>query len=153
MPSRTALPARARLATVAALFAVLALTLGACDVVREVGSRSWSEGTTNQAGTTHSITVTDRSGRVVDVEFSPADANLFEPVTAVPGSPNALDVAWTGGACDATTVLDIAAAGTGLAVKVAIEDNGQACDALGLPQVVRLTFAEPVPPGAVTVTQ
>lgn len=153
MPSLPARPPVARVALVVALVAVLALALGACDLVREVGARSWGQSVSNQAGTTHTITVTDRSGRVADVEFSPPDANLFEPVTAVPGRANALDVAWTGGACDATTTLDVTASGPGLAVKVAIEDNGQACDAFGLPQVVRLTFAEPVPPGAVTVTQ
>ena len=66
--------------------------------MREVGARSWSQATANQAGTEHTITVTDRSGRVVDVTFAPDDANLFEPVTVAPNTPNALDVTWTGGA-------------------------------------------------------
>lgn len=145
------MPARRVLALVSV--SVLALVLGACDVVREVGSRSWSQAETNQAGTVHTTTVTDRSGRVVDVTFAPPDANLFEPVSVAPSMPNALDVAWTGGACDETTTLDIEAFGAALEVNVAIEDNGQACDAFGLPQVVRLTFAQPLDPGLVKVIQ
>jgi hypothetical protein len=132
---------------------VLALALGACDVVREVGARSWSQAETNQAGTVHTITVTDRSGRVMDVTFAPPDANVFEPVSVAPNAPNALDVAWTGGACDETTTLDIEAFGAGLEVHAATEDNGRACDAFGLPQVVRLTFAQPLDPGLVKVIQ
>ena len=90
---------------------------------------------------------------MVDVAFAPPDANLFEPVTVAPNTPNALDVAWTGGACDATTAVAIASLGAALEVAVEIEDNGMACDAIGLPQVVRLTFAEPVAPALVKVTQ
>ena len=154
MPSRSAIALRpARVPLLLAVLAVATLALGACDLVREVGARTWSTGFTNQAGTEHTISVTDHSGLVADVEFEPADANLFEPVTAVAGQPNTLDVAWTGGACDETTDVQITKAAAGLSVAVAIEDNGQPCDAFGLPQVVRLTFAEPIAPAAVTVTQ
>jgi hypothetical protein len=153
MSSRAVTSTVVRSALGLSLVAALALAIGACDLVREVGARSWGMAATNQAGTEHTITVTDRSGLVADVEFAPVDANLFEPVTAVPGRPNALDVAWTGGSCDKTTTVDITKAATGLAVAVAIEDNGMPCDAMGLPQVVRLTFAEPVAPAAVKVTQ
>jgi hypothetical protein len=149
MPSRSTTPALARIA----LFAALAVALGACDLVREVGARSWTLASTNQAGTEHTIAVTDRSGLVADVAFAPPDANLFEPVTAVPGDPASLVVAWTGGACDETTAVEVTKAGPNLAVAVAIEDNGQPCDSLGLPQAVRLIFAEPLDPAMVKVTQ
>ena len=135
--------------------AVLALTvaLSACGFAAEVGTRSWNLTTTNQDGTEHTITVTDQSGRVGDVDFTPPDADLRESVSVSPSTPNALDVAWTGGACDAATTLDIVAVGAGLEVGVAIEDNGMPCDAMGLPQVVRLTFAEPIAPAMVRITQ
>jgi hypothetical protein len=136
-----------------AILAVVATGLAACDVVRDVGTRSWSQATTNQAGTEHTITVTDRSGRVAEVAFAPPDANLFEPVTVAPGTPNALDIAWTGGSCDASTTVDIEAFGAALEVAVAIQDNGMPCDAMGLPQVIRLTFAGPLDPAMVKVTQ
>jgi hypothetical protein len=153
MPSRPTPHHLVRVLAVLAVVAVLASVVAACDVIREVGARSWGQATTNQAGTEHTITVTDRSGRVADVAFAPPDANLFEPVTVAPNTPNALDVAWAGGACDAATTVDIASLGAALEVVVAIEDNGMPCDAMGLPQVVRLTFAGPVDPALVKVTQ
>ena len=129
------------------------LSLGACDLVASVGTRTWGMTTTNQAGTDSTTSVTDTSGKVLDVEFDPADADLFNPVTAPAGKPRTLDVAWTGGACDMMTDVRITGAGTGLAVAVAITSNGQACDAMGLPRVIRLTLSEPILPAAVTVTQ
>jgi hypothetical protein len=154
MPSRTTNSTIARATWRLALVAALAASLGACGIASQVsGPRTWSLAALNQAGTEHTITVTDRSGRVVDVEFGPANANPSEPVTVAPGKPNALDVAWTGGACDKTTTLDVAPGGPGLNVAVAIEGNGMECDAMGLPGVVRLTFAEPVAPGAVRLAQ
>ena len=132
----------------------LAATLGACGLATEIGTRSWNMTATSQDGTENTITVTDRSGRVLNVDFTPADAgSILGGVSVVPGTPNALDVAWTGGACDRMTQLDIAAVGAGLAVTVDIQDDGTECDAIGLPQVVRLTFAEPVAPAMVRVTQ
>ncbi len=132
---------------------LVAAVVAGCGLMAEVGARSWNMTATNQAGTEHTITITDRSGRVINVEFTPADADLFAPVSVAPGTANALDVAWTGGACDATTQVDITAIGAGLEVGVRTEDNGMPCDAMGLPQVVRLTFAEPIAPGMVKVTQ
>jgi hypothetical protein len=149
MSSRSSSVARARIA----ILILFTLALGACDLVREVGARTWTLASVNQAGTEHAIAVTDRSGRVADVAFAPSDANLFEPVTAVPGDPAALVVAWTGGPCDKTTTVEITKAGVGLAVAVSMENNGEPCDAFGLPQAVRLVLAEPIAPGAVKVTQ
>ncbi len=153
MPSRLTARNLVRLVAVLATLAVVATGLAACDVVRDVGARSWGQATTNQAGTEHTITVTDRSGRVAEVAFAPPDANLFEPVTVAPNTPNALDIAWTGGACDASTTVDIESFGAALEVAVAIQDNGMPCDAMGLPQVIRLTFAGPLDPAMVKVTQ
>jgi hypothetical protein len=138
---------------VMAILILPAMLLAACDVVRQVGTRSWAMAETNQAGTGHTITVTDRSGRVEDVTFAPADADLVKPVSVPATAPDAIDVVWTGGACDAATSVDVASAGAGLEVTVAIEANGMECDSVGLPQVVRLTLAESVAPGLVKVSQ
>ena len=129
------------------------VSLSACDLVASVGIRTWGMATTNQAGTDSTTNVTDRSGKVLEVAFDPADADLFNPVTAPAGKPRTLDVAWTGGACDMTTDITITGAGAGLAIAVKITPNGQACDAFGLPRVIRLTLSEPILPAAVTVAQ
>ena len=107
----------------------------------------------NQAGTESITSVTDKSGKVLGVIFDPADADLSKPVSAPAGMPRTLDVAWTGGACDRTTDVTITGSGPGLAVRVAITSNGQDCDAMGLPRVIRLSLAEAIPPAAVSVTQ
>ena len=140
-----------RVPVVALLLA--SLSLAACGLVGSAGSRTWGMTATNQAGTDSTTTVTDKSGKVVDVEFDPADADLLRPVSVPAAKPGALDVAWTGGACDMTTDITITPAGTGLAVAVEITPNGQVCDAMGLPRVIRLTPAQPIAPGAVSVTQ
>lgn len=129
------------------------VSLSACDLVASVAERSWGQTTSNQAGDESTTNVTDRSGKVREVTFDPADADLFTPVSAPAGKPATLDVAWTGGACDMTTDVTITGAGVGLAVAVTITPNGKPCDAFGLPRVIRLTLTEPIPPAAVTVTQ
>jgi hypothetical protein len=129
------------------------LSLAACGLVGTAGSRTWGMTATNQAGTDSTTNVTDKSGGVVDVQFDPADADLLKPVSVPAGKPGALDVAWTGGACDMTTDITITPAGTGLAVAVKVTPNGQGCDLIGLPRVIRLTLAQQIAPGAVSVTQ
>jgi hypothetical protein len=129
------------------------LSLSACDLVASVGPRSWSQATSNQAGDQATTNVTDRSGKVLEVTFDPADADLSNPVTAPAGKPRTLDVAWTGGACDLTTDITITGAGAGLAVAVAITPNGKSCDAMGLPRVIRLSLSQPILPAAVTVSR
>ena len=100
------------------------------------------------------VNVTDTRGKVVDVEFDPADADLFDPVSIPATQPDALDVSWTGGACDRLTDVAITAAGTGLAVAIAVtQDEEAVCDAFGEPRVIRLLLAAPIAPAAVTVTQ
>jgi hypothetical protein len=133
--------------------ALLALLLGACQLTAQVGVRSWGAGTLNQAGDPHAILVTDRSGKVLDVTFEPEDADLTDAVTAPAGRSNTLDVTWTGGTCDASTTVDIAARGAGLAITVAITSSGEACDAMGVPVTIRLSLSQPIPPAAVTVAQ
>jgi len=156
-PTRRAAPTRpapARGILVPLLLAVLAaVTVSACDLVASVGPRSWGQTASNQAGDSATTNVTDRSGKVLDVAFDPADADLFNPVTAPAGKPRTLDVAWTGGACDLTTDVVITGAGAGLAVAVTVTPNGKPCDAMGVPRVIRLSLAEPILPAAVTVTQ
>lgn len=150
MPPHSA-PAARRLLLLGMILA--SISLAACDLVASTGTRTWGLANTNQAGTGSTTSVTDRSGKVLDVAFDPADADLFTPVSVPAGKAGALDVAWTGGACDMTTEITISPAGAGLAVGVRITPNGQVCDAMGLPRVIRLTLAQPIAPAAVTVTQ
>lgn len=152
--SSASLAGSARRHLVLVLGLLLASTLlSACGLVASVGPRSWGQAASNQAGDQSTTNVTDRSGKVQDVAFDPADADLFTPVSAPAGKPRTLDVAWTGGACDMTTDITITGSGPGLAVAVAITPNGKPCDAMGLPRVIRLTLSEPIPPAAVTVSQ
>ncbi len=133
--------------------ALASVSLSACDLVASVGPRSWGQSTSNQAGDQTTTNVTDRSGKVLDVAFDPADADLLNPVTAPAGKPRTLDVAWTGGACDLTTEVTITGAGAGLAVSVTLTPNRKPCRAVGLPRVIRLSLSEPILPAAVTVSQ
>lgn len=153
MPSRILAPAAVQAVIRLALAAVLVLALAACDLVGVVGVRSWGVAEDGPGGS-RTVKVTDASGRVNAVEFDPADADLFTPVSVPAGVPNALDVTWTGGACDKATDVAITAAGAGLAVDVSITlDDQRACDAFGEPRVIRLLLNAPIAPAAVTVTQ
>ena len=105
-----------------------------------------------KAGFDLTVEVTDASGLVRDVEFDPADADLFGGVTAPPGLPSTLDVTWTSGACDTATAIAIERRGQGLDITVSIT-GGEGCDAFGTPRAIRLRLVEPVAPGAVSVTQ
>lgn len=141
-----------RLAGPAALAAV-AIALAGCAVVGTVGQRTWGLATTNEAGQAQTITVNDTSGLVTDVEFDPADADLFGGVTVPAGAEPGLDVAWTEGACDEATTIGIARRGAGLAVTVTVEAGGEGCDGFGIPRAIRLRLTQPVDPAVVSVTQ
>lgn len=154
MPRRPVVPGHAPRRLIAAVgIGTLALALAGCDLAAVTGPRTWTLGATNQAGTEETTRVTDRSGKVTNVEFDPAELDPVSPVTVPAGKPDMLDLTWTGGACDKTTEVTITGAGPGLAVAVKITPNGQTCDSIGLTRVIRLTLAQPVPPAAVTVTQ
>lgn len=146
--SRTRRPSAAAFAP-----ALLAVALSACTLVPSIGERTWGLATTNQAGKEQTITVSDTSGIVASVAFDPEDADLFGGVTAPAGLANTLDVAWTEGACDEQTLIDIARAGAGLAIRVSVTVGGEGCDAFGTPRAIRLTLSQPVAPGVVTLTQ
>jgi len=132
---------------------LVAVPLVGCGAVGALTPRSWGMSATNQAGTASTTSVTDASGQVLNVEFDPADADHASTVSVPAGLANTLDVAWTGGACDMATDVAIAGRGAGLAVTVKITSNGQVCDAIGLPRVIRLSLRAPVAPAAVTVSQ
>jgi hypothetical protein len=151
MPSLLA--SRASRLLLPAALAAATLALVACDLVASVGTRQWTMSAEGQAGT-RTVSVTDASGKVLDVAFDPVDAELFAPASVPAGQPNALDVTWTGGACDTVTDVAISASGVGLAITVAITpDEELVCDAFGEPRVLRLFLAGPIAPAAVTVTQ
>jgi hypothetical protein len=144
-------PAR-RIALIAAL-GTLAVATAGCGLTAVTGPRTWAMGSTTSTGQEHTITVTDTSGRVTDVEEPPDAGFPAAPVVVPAGLPDRLDVSWTGGDCDKTTDVAIAPRGNGLAIRVTITPNGQVCDAMGVTRVIRLTMAQPIPPAAVTVTQ
>ena len=135
------------------LLLLAAALVGACQFT-SIATTEWSTTATNDAGGPHTVTVVDRTGNVDEVQFFPEDADLFgDSVTVAPGQPNALDVVWTGGSCDATTDIEITAAGGGMGVAVTVTGDGNPCDAMGTPRAIRLTLGQPVPPANVIVTQ
>lgn len=134
------------------MLGLLSILLAACGIVPGIGTRTWGLATTNQAGVDQTIKVTDTSGLVQEVEFDPAEADLFSAVTAPPGRPNTLDVTWTEGACDTATDITIAGRGQGLDIRVSIT-GGEGCDAFGTPRAIRLRLVQPIPPAAVTITE
>ena len=140
-----------RLLGIPFLLGLVAL-VGGCSLT-SIATVEWSTTATNDAGGPHTVTVVDRTGNVEEVEFFPPDADLFGGVTVAPGRPDAIDVTWTGGSCDAETDIEITARGGGMGVAVTVTGDGNPCDAMGTPRVVRLTLAAPVPPANVIVTQ
>ena len=143
---------RPRALPVLAILSALAIALAGCQVA-SVATREWGTTTTNDAGGPHAVLVVDHTGNVADVQFFPEDADLFGGVTVAPGRPDAIDVTWTGGSCDASTDIEVTAKGGGMGVDVAITGDGNPCDAMGTPRAVRLTLNQPVPPANVIVTQ
>jgi len=131
----------------------VALLVAACGLTAVQGPRSWNVATSDTDGHSSSIDVSDRSGKVTDVEFDPLGANPGVGVAAVPGQPNAVDVSWVGGQCDASTTIDIVGVGAGLGITVKVEPDARPCDAIGVTNAIRLKLAQPIPPAMVTLHQ
>jgi hypothetical protein len=132
---------------------LLAVALvGACQLT-SIATTEWSTTASNDAGGPHTVSVVDHTGNVDEVQFFPEDADLFGGVTVAPGNPNAIDVTWTGGSCDAATDIEITATGGGMGVAVTVTGDGNPCDAMGTPRAIRLTLGQPVPPANVIVRQ
>jgi hypothetical protein len=138
-----------------AALVVLAAMVSGCALAGTVaGPRSWTASASNVDGRESVVSVTDRSGRVQDVEFDPLDAVAGGGVVVVPGQPSSLDVPWTGGSCDKWTAIDIVGAGAGLGVTVTITpDETLVCDAMGVLKTIRIKLDQPIPPGLVVVRQ
>jgi hypothetical protein len=133
--------------------AAVAGLLAACGLTPFQGPRSFSGAAMDTEGHTTIVSVTDRSGKVLDVDFGPLDAHLAPGAAAVPGAPSELDLGWVGGQCDASTTIDIAGAGAGLAVTIQVVPDARPCDAIGVAKVIRLKLTQPVPPAMVQITQ
>ena len=147
--SRPSLAPLLHLAALAAIPAVLV----SCGLTAVPGDRSWGAGLSDTEGHSSVINVTDHSGKVQDVDFEAAVARAGPGAAQVPGEPSQVDVSWVGGKCDASTTVDIAAAGPGLAVKVSIQPDALPCDAIGVAKAIRIKLAQPIPPGLVAVNQ
>lgn len=141
-----------RLAAVGALL-LLVSAVAACDIVSRVsGPTEWSQEVELQDGSKQTITVRDTSGRITGVEFDPPGVQDPGVIANPDGQPNVVLVPWTGGACDTTTDIEFAAAGTGLAGTLRIETSGDVCVMLAVPHVLQLTTSVPVPAASVTLT-
>ena len=146
------LPPFAQLLRPMGLVAV-AMLLAACGLTAVQGPRSWSVAASDSDGHQSTINVSDRSGKVLDIEFDPLEAKPGVGVAAVPGQPNALDVSWVGGQCDASTTIDIVGVGAGLGITVNVEPDARPCDAIGVSNAIRLNLAQPIPPALVKISQ
>jgi hypothetical protein len=145
-------PSFARLVRLVSL-AGATLLVAACGLTAVQGPRSWNVATSDSAGHASTINISDQSGKVTDIEFDPADAKPGVGVAPVAGQPNALDVSWVGGQCDASTTIDIVGAGAGLGITVKVVPQARTCDAIGVSNAIRLKLAQPIPPAMVTVRQ
>ncbi len=140
----------APLAPAGLVLIALAVALAGCS--RLVGARDWTMTAELAGGGTYAVTAHDASGRIDDVEIDPAGLGYVAGVANPAGQPNVVIVPWTGGACDASTRIDIAASGTGLAVTIRTTTTGVTCDAIGVAHAVRLTASGPLPAASVTVS-
>jgi hypothetical protein len=132
---------------------LMVLAVGACEVTRHASARSWTQSAETTAGKALNITVNDTSGRIDNVEIDPAGVDAFGGVASPPGQPKVLLVPWTGGACDERTQVEIAGATTpALAISITTQVSAGACDAIGVPHVLRITGIAPIPAGGVTLT-
>lgn len=146
MPVRSVRPSVAVLAIVAAL----ALFLGGC--TRITGPRQWTETAELVSGGSFVIDVRDTSGRIDNVEIDPTGVQAPGGVANPTGQPNVLLVPWTGGACDRRTDISISANGAGLAIAFQTTVSPQACDAIGVGHLLRLTSSQPIAPAQVRVS-
>ncbi len=131
---------------------VAAFTLAGCATTRVSSPRDWTQTAETTAGETVTVNVHDTSGRIDNAEVDPAGVGTFEGVANPAGQPKVLLVPWVGGACDQTTAIDIAAAGSGLSIAIRTTVAPGDCDAIGVGHVLRLTGLEDLPASLVTVT-
>ncbi len=131
---------------------VAALALAGCSITRVSSPRDWTESAVTTAGQTVTVTIHDTSGRIDNAEVDPTGVGTFEGVSNPAGQPRILLVPWVGGACDQTTAIDIAAAGSGLSIAIRTTVAAGACDAIGIGHTLRLTGLEDLPASLVTLT-
>jgi outer membrane murein-binding lipoprotein Lpp len=129
-----------------------ALTLVGCSTTRVSSPRDWTDTAVTAAGNTVTVNVHDTSGRIDNVEFDQTDVRQVKGVANPAGQPRVLVVPWVGGACDKTTAIDIAAAGSGLSITIRTTVAPGDCDAIGVGHALRLTGLEDLPASLVTVT-
>jgi hypothetical protein len=103
------------------------------------------------------VVLTDYTGLVADVNLP----NLGVPhpgphgghadgMNAVPGQPNALEVDWVGGMCDASVDI-VVRGGDKLAVTLATQTRPGGCLLAGIGRRLVITFTRPMLPGDVTL--
>ena len=131
---------------------VAAFTLVGCATTRVSSPRDWTDTAVTTAGETVTVNVHDTSGRIDNAEVDPTDVGQVGGMLNPTGQPKVLVVPWVGGACDKTTAIDIAAAGSGLSITISTTVAPGECDAIGVGHVLRLTGLEDLPASLVTVT-
>jgi hypothetical protein len=100
------------------------------------------------------VTVIDESGNLRDVGQQigwPPGQVPDGPVWSLPGEPQKVRVAWTGGACDTGAELRLQDQGNGFRIGITTSVADGPCDAIGIERSVVLTFDRPVAAALVTV--
>jgi hypothetical protein len=136
--------------------ALLLAVAGLAGCTTTVGPRSFSFSAVTTAGASWTVVVNDTSGRVKDIQVDPTPA--LADVTGQPfnpaGSPNVLVVPWVGGACDTRTTFTVEPGGNGrVAISYRIDVAPGDCDAIGVSHQLVLRTDPAVPAGTVTVTR
>jgi hypothetical protein len=100
------------------------------------------------------VTVTDESGHLRDVSQHvgwPPGQQPDGPVWSVPGEPQKVRIAWTGGACDTDVQMRLQNQGNGFRIAMTTSVKDGPCDAMGIERSVVMTFDRPVAPALVTI--
>src|SRR5262245_56335569 len=100
------------------------------------------------------VTITDESGNLRDVSQQigwPPGQVPDGPVWSLPGEPQKVRVAWTGGACDTGVEMRLQDQGNGFRIGIVTSVKDGPCDAVGIERSVVLTFDRPVAAALVTL--
>lgn len=118
------------------------------------GPRSWIFQAERVDGSTFTVAVTDKTGRIDEATVDPVDAPQVAAVANPPGEPNVVIVPWTGGACDTRTTVSVenAPGGAGILVRIRTEVAPGVCDTIGVAHSLRLASARALPAAGVTLT-
>ena len=90
------------------------------------------------------VTLNDPVGVVADVSVELGLVLPDAPIVNVPGRPDKVRVAWTGGACDRSVTMTLRGEGNAFVIAMATEVDPGSCDAIGIGRELMITFRRPV---------